>query len=89
MIDTMHRCGKYHNSKEIINDINNMILTKFSMLSASGESDDLIKVQAFQSYFDQISQGLHNVSLVNKPEAKPKPNPSSKHAKVDHASTAG
>lgn len=47
MIDTMHRCGKYHNSKEIINDINNMILTKFSMLSASGESEDLIKVQAF------------------------------------------
>lgn len=43
----MHRCGKYNNSKEIISDINNLILTKFSMLSASGDSDDIIKVQAF------------------------------------------
>lgn len=47
MIDQMHRCGKYNNSKEIISDINNLILTKFSMLSASGDSDDIIKVQAF------------------------------------------
>ena len=47
MIDTMHRCRKYHNSKEIINDINNLILTKFSYLSRSGESDDSLKVHAF------------------------------------------
>lgn len=44
MIDAMHRCGKYTNSKEIISDINQLILTKFSMLSASGDSEDIINI---------------------------------------------
>lgn len=51
----MHRCGKYRNSQEIINDINSLLLTKFSMLSMSGESDDHTKVQSFQQFFDQIA----------------------------------
>lgn len=93
MIDAMHRCGKYTNSKEIISDINNLILTKFSMLSASGDSDDIIKVQAFQRYFDQISQGLDNLPLTNKmrpikPDEPPKNEPindkKKKKPKPDH-----
>lgn len=81
MIDSMHRCGKYSNSKEIMQDIDSMILTKFRMLHTSGESEDLMKAHAFQKYFDQISQGLGNLSLSNKqekpkpPEKKPKPEP--------------
>lgn len=47
MIDAMHRCKKYTNSKEIIGDINNLILTKFSMLSASGDSEANTKVMIF------------------------------------------
>jgi len=36
------------------------------MLSATGDSDDIINVQAFQKYFDSISQGLDNLNLSNK-----------------------
>ena len=87
VIDTMHRCGKYQNSKEIMQDINSMILTKFRMLHTSGESEDLMKAHGFQKYYDQISQGLGNMSLINKPE-KPKP-AVSKNAKAEHQPGTG
>ena len=32
MIQSMHRCGKYTNSKDIFADIDNLILIKFNML---------------------------------------------------------
>ena len=57
------------------------------MLSNDGESDDFMKVRAFQTYFDQIGQGLNGLSLANKGD-NTKSKSISKSGKSDHLSGA-
>ena len=53
-LEMRYRCRQYQNSKDILSDINEMILIKFSYLSKTGESEDSMKVHEFQQYFDNI-----------------------------------
>lgn len=78
MIEMAQRCGRYKDAREILNDINALIMNKYQIHSAASENDDLRRVTTFQTFFDQISQGLEKLVLVKPAESKPKPPPKAK-----------
>ena len=58
----MYDQNKFESNNEIVNQVNKLILQRYSTFTASGDIESIQKVRAFQQYFDEVVEKLENPS---------------------------